>query len=125
MADGGEIVIGVVGRASLSATLTAIHRGGFGNVSRVLDPKRGEATGQLRRAGVDVPIDFAIEGDERVAIMITASARAAVATELLRRHGAVSTWTVVRNGPATPLLFDDLAARSRSRRVATPELLAD
>jgi hypothetical protein len=125
MADGGEIVIGVVGRASLSATLTAIHRGGFGNVTRVLDPKRGEATGQLRRAGVDVPIDFAIEGDERVAIMITASARAAVATELLRRYGAVATWTVVRNGSAKSLLFDDLAARSRSRRVATLDLLAD
>jgi hypothetical protein len=125
MADGGEIVIGVVGRASLSATLTAVHRGGFGNVTRVLDPRRGDATGQLRRAGVDVPMDFAIEGDDGVAIMITASARAVAATELLRRHGAVATWTVARNGPATPLLFGDLAARSRSRRVATPDSLAD
>ena len=125
MADGGEIVIGVVGRANLSAALTAVHRGGLGNVTRVLDPHRGEVTGQLRRAGVEVPTDFALDGDNRVAIMITASARAAAATELLRRHGAVATWTVARTGPATPLHFGALAARSRSRRIATPDSVAD
>lgn len=125
MADGGEIVIGVIERPNLSATLTAIHRAGFGNVTRVLDPARGEVPGQLRRAGVDAPSGFWREGDDSVAIMISASARATAATELLRRHGTVSTWVVTRSGPSSPPLFGELAARSRSRRASASDSLAD
>lgn len=125
MADGGEIAIGAVERGALSAVLTAIHRGGFGNVTRVLDPQRGEILGQLRRAGVKIPEGFSLAQGNRVAVVINASARVANAVDLLRRNGADATWVARRAGAAPPPTFGDLVSRSRTRPAASTDSLAD
>jgi hypothetical protein len=123
MIGSGEIALGAVERGNLSAVLTAVHRGGFGNVTRVLDPQRGEIGGQLRRAGVAAPTEFAL-GEERVAVVINATARTAAALDLLRRVGADAVWPAARIGAAVPPTFGELAARSR-HRPAPADTLAD
>jgi hypothetical protein len=125
MAGGTEIVIATIERAKLSEALTAIHRGGFGHLTRVLDPERGEVIGQLRRAGVDVPAGFALDRGNGVAIMISAAARASAAADLLRRFDAGSIWTAEKSAASQPLPFGSLAPRSRSRRGPLSESLAD
>lgn len=125
MERAADIVIAAVERAQLSAILTAIHRGGFGHLTRVLDPERGDVAGQLRRAGVAVPDGFALNGESRVAVMISAAARANAATELLRRLGAVSVWTAGRSAAPSPLLVGSLTGRATSRRARAAETPAD
>jgi hypothetical protein len=125
MERAAEIVIAAVESANLSTILTAIHRGGLGHLTRVLDPKRGDVAGQLRRAGVEVPEGFSLGSDNRVAVMISAAARTPAATELLRRQGAIATWWVPRSAGPAPLVFGSLAGRSRSRRGLPTEALAD
>jgi hypothetical protein len=125
MERAAEIVIAAVEGANLSAILTAIHRSGFGHLTRVLDPKRGDVAGQLQRAGVEVPEGFNLGSDNRVAVMISAAARTTAATDLLRRLGAITTWSVARSAAPSPLLFGSLTGRSRPRRPQSSEALAD
>lgn len=97
-----EIVIAAVSRERLPALLTAVHRFGVGHLTRVLDPKRTPVAGQLTRAGVSMPIGFALEPDA-VAVMIAAPARARRVEDLLRTHGAGQTWLAARAASRSPL----------------------
>jgi len=120
----GEIVIAAVERAQLSSLLTAIHRSGFGHLTRVLDPDRGDVAGQARRAGAGVPDDFVL-GDQRVAVMISAAARTPAATQLLERQGASRVWTTERAHAPVPLSIGKLSGPNRSRRDHASEPVAD
>jgi hypothetical protein len=85
---------------------------------------RGDVAGQLRRAGAAVPNDFAL-GDQQVAVMITAAARAPAAAELLERQGANVVWLIDRVAAPAPLFIDSLSSRNRSRRDQSSETIAD
>ena len=130
-AGSADVVVAAVDRALLSAVLSAVHRGGYGHLARVLDPERGDVAGQLRRAGIAVPPGFALDGAQRVAVMITAAARTPAAASLLRQLGASDVWTTGRTTAPTPLLIGSLsnlterAGRSRARRNPVGEPLAD
>ena len=119
-----EIAIASIERSHLSVLLTAVHRGGFGHLTRVLDPARGDVAGQLRRAGAVIPDGFVL-GESRVAVMISAPARVTAASELLERHGAQRVWTVERAGASAPLLLDNASKRNRSRLHQASEPVAD
>jgi hypothetical protein len=129
--ESADVVVAAVDRAILSAVLSAIHRGGYGHIARVLDPERGDVAGQLRRAGVSVPLGFVFDGTHRVAVMISAAARTLAAAALLRQLGASEVWTTDRTTAPIPLLIGSLsnlttqAGRSRSRRHQSNEPLAD
>lgn len=128
---GDDVVVAAVDRAQLSFVLSAIHRNGYGHLTRVLDPERGDVAGQLRRAGIAVPAAFALDGGQRVAVMISAAARTLAAAELLHRLGAAPVWTTGRTTDPTPLLIGSLsnltaqAGRTRARRQQANESLAD
>lgn len=115
MVEGGDIAIGAVRRDDLSHVLTMVHRAGFGNVTRVLDPKRGAVDGQLRRASIATPVPFASFGDQLVALVINATARTAAAIDLLTRAGAEATWVSSRLGTVAPPTFGELSGRSREQ----------
>jgi hypothetical protein len=129
--ESADVVVAAVDRASLSAVLTAIHRGGYGHLTRVLDPERGDVAGQLRRAGVAVPVGFAFDGTHRVGVMIWSAARTPAAAALLHQLGASDVWSTGRTTAPIPLLIGSLsnlstqAGRSRSRRHQSNEPLAD
>lgn len=123
--DGADIVIAAVEREDLSPMLTVLHRGGFGHLTRVLDPARGEVGGQLARAGATVPVGFMLGEGDRVAVMISAAARTPAATDLLRRFGAISIWTTQRTASASPILFGPPAGRPRVRSGRATEPIAD
>jgi hypothetical protein len=107
-----DTVLATVPRALMAQLLTAIHRGGFGHLTKVLDEKRSPVTGQLERAGVEIPLGFIVEHDHTV-VMISAPARTGTAIELLRRYGAESTWTAKRTSSPWPMFKTPLSTRAR------------
>ena len=129
--ESADVVVAAVDRAQLNAALSAVHRGGYGHLTRVLDPARGDVAGQLRRAGIAVPAGFVLDGARCVAVMVAAAARTPAAASLLRQIGAADVWTTGRTTAPTPLLIGSLvnlterAGRSRSRRQSSSEPLAD
>jgi hypothetical protein len=118
--DAPEIAIGSIERATLSALLTAVHRGGYGHVTRVIDPERGDEIGQLRRAGVTVPDGFRVADTGNVAVMISAAARTPAAVELLRRYGATDIWTAARATAPATLLLGAMSSRRTKSPAAEP-----
>lgn len=126
-----DVVLAAVMRVDLGATLAAIHRNGYGHLTRVLDPERGEVSAQTRRAGVAVPFGFALDASSQVAVMIAAAARTPAAADLLRSLGAVRVWTTGRTTAPTPLLIGSLAnlttrvGRARTRSHSANEQTAD
>lgn len=83
----GDSVVGVFDRADLSAALVATHRAGFGPHARVLDGARGDLVGQLRRAGLRVPLAPATDPGT-VLVVVTAPGRAAAVAQILTEAGA-------------------------------------
>lgn len=124
MSGSAVTVIGAINRTDLSAVLSSVHRSGFGHVTRVLDPRRGDVLGQLRRAGVEIPAGFSLS-DDRVVVMISAAARARAASELLQRWGAAATWISARSGPPMPAPFAALGTRPQGGQSAATESPAD
>jgi hypothetical protein len=129
--ESADVVVAAVDRASLSAVLSAIHRSGYGHLTRVLDPERGDVTAQLRRAGIAVPVGFEFDGTQRVGVMISAAVRTPAAAALLRQLDASEVWTTGRTTAPIPLLIGSLsnltaqAGRASSRRHQSNEPLAD
>ncbi len=110
MHDFEDTVLATVHRSQLGQLLTAVHRNGFGHLTKVLDDKRSPVRGQLERAGVAPPIGFAVELDH-VVVMISAPARTGVAVELVLRYGAVATWTTRRTSSPWPMFKTPLSMR--------------
>ncbi len=126
MDEGGDAVIGLVERVTLSGALTTIHRNGQGHNARVLDGKRGDLKGQLQRAGVATEIDLDGAGPDRVLILIHAPGRVAKTVEMLQRAGASKVSVVSRAGAEVPRPFVALApAKTRHRPIPAPEIATD
>jgi hypothetical protein len=107
-----DTVIAVVPHAAMPGLLTAIHRGGFGHLTKVMDERRSPASGQLERAGVAVPPGFAVDADEMV-VLVAAQGRIAVVRDLVTRHGARAVWETQRIADPWPMFKTALAARGR------------
>ena len=94
-------VVGVFARDRLSGGLVATHRAGYGPHARVLDGARGELMGQLRRAGLAIPLDPG-EDAATALIVVTAPGRAAAVRDLLARAGASAVHVATRPDAAAP-----------------------
>ena len=108
-----DTVLATVARSHTGPLLTAIHRGGFGHLTKVLDATRSPVLGQLHRAGVDIPAGFTI-GPDQIVVMISAPARTGAALDLLMRHGAAETWTSRRSSAQPPMFNTPLSLRARA-----------
>lgn len=100
--EDGDAVVGTVPRARLSAVLTAIHRGGQGHHARVLDAARGNIVAQLRRAGVQTPLNLDLSSKDQIVVLVHAPGRTAQAADLLQRAGVQSINVVSRAAATTP-----------------------
>ena len=123
--EAGDAVIGIVERARLSAVLTAVHRGGYGHLVRVVDPERGEVGRQLQRAGIAPPAGWAAPAGERVAVVVNAPARVEAARALLLQHGAESAIVAVRTGATELAARTAFVPRPRPARRAERDVAAD
>jgi hypothetical protein len=115
MEQAAEVVLAEVDRDALSGVLTHLHRGGFGHLTRVFDPERGDPRAQLRRAGVEPPLGFVLEAG-RVAVMISAAARAATAAGLLERLETARVWLAARAPAETSFPVLTPAGRAKAIR---------
>jgi hypothetical protein len=119
----GDAVIAVVPRDRLSAVLTAVHRGGQGHNARVLDPKRGDLRGQLRRSGVQQDVEVDPRAKDVVLVLIHAPGRVAKTADMFRLAGESDVHVVGRAGatvPQSPLVaIPQVGRRSPARQGAT------
>ncbi|HEX5500470.1 MAG TPA: hypothetical protein VFX03_14640, partial [Thermomicrobiales bacterium] len=95
-----DFVFGVLERDRLSDALVAVHRAGFGPHARVIDGRRGDLAGQLRRSGLHEAIDAATLAPDLVIVVVSAPGRAALAADALLRHGARGVQALTRRAPA-------------------------
>ena len=110
----GDVLVALTDRDQLDRVLPAVHLHALGHVARVLDARRGEITGQLRRAGV--PVEGAPEGiaDAPLALMIAAAARCPSAARLMLDAGIDRLWVVSISGGWSTV--DDAVLRIAPRR---------
>ncbi len=90
-------VIGEFSRDSLSPSLAATHRAGFGPQTRVLDGARADIAGQLERMGLQV-VAGEPPPDDALLIVVTAPGRTAIVAALFERLGAVRVSMASRRG---------------------------
>ncbi len=83
-----DSVVAVFERDRLSSGLAALHRDRYGSHTRVLDGARGDLPAQLRRAGVDAPLDLRGLTTETVLVLVNAPGRALQVATLLSDAGA-------------------------------------
>lgn len=102
--QGFDAVIGVVDRSALDALLSDVHRGGFGHLARVLDPRRGDLDRQLHTAGLRPTSTEMPEDGEAVVVAISAAARCDAARVLLQRAGAQRIETISQGAAGLPAL---------------------
>lgn len=101
-----DAVVGVISRDQLPNVLTLVHRAGLGPQARVLDPERGDLSGQLTRAGiVDPPVLDAAPGEEMVLVVFSAG-RMPAAIAAMEQFGGREIQTLSRRTslamPASP-----------------------
>lgn len=96
-------VVAAVRRDDLSYALSGIHGQGFGHVTRVFDPSRGDPIVLMRRAGVNVPNVFRLDASVEVAVVVAAPGRIERAAALLDAHGARLVLAVPRAVLTNPL----------------------
>ena len=125
-----DSIVGVFDRERLSDGLVALHRAGFGPQARVLDPARGDLASQLRRIGVELPLDALDDRGDTALVVVSAAGREAAVAAALERAGARAVRRVSRDGPAFAVATTGPApARSRggrrAGRPATPARGAD
>gem|GEM_PF-5699434 len=116
----GDTVITRLSRAQLSGALTALHRGGFGHLTKVLDPGRSSISGQLSRLGITLPTGFTVN-DDCVAVVVMAPAQTGVVEEIFRYACGCQCWTVGRTATTNPMLLASFGAKSRQRKQAQLE----
>jgi hypothetical protein len=95
-----DTVFGVFERDRLSDALVALHRGGFGPNTRVLDSARGDLAGQIRRSALQDAIDAASLASGLAIVVVSAPGRAALVADTLLRHGARRVQALTRRAPA-------------------------
>ncbi len=115
-----DCVYGVIDRARLPSLLTAIHRQGFGHLSRVLDPSRGPFERQLAAAGLALDAPALAMPADHVLVAIHAAARESQARVVLAQHGATTIAACSAKPTGLPGLSADLATLvDRPRQRAT------
>jgi len=125
MGESGDTVVAVVERARLSGVLTAVHRGGYGHLVRVVDPERGEVGRQLQRAGIEPPAGWTAPAGDRVVVVVNAPARVAAAGGLLLQHGAETVVIAGRTGTTELAARTAFVPKPRPGRRVPPDLAAD
>lgn len=85
-----ETVVALVPRALLGDVLAAVHAAGLGRQASVVDPRRGDVEGRLRRLGVDDPAQFPRTDVDSVLVIVPAPGRIAQTELLLRGKGAIT-----------------------------------
>ncbi|HEU0115079.1 MAG TPA: hypothetical protein VFQ80_10405 [Thermomicrobiales bacterium] len=98
-----DTVLGVIERDRLSGALAALHRAGFGPHTRVLDGKRGDLAGQIRRSALHDAIDASRLASNLAVVVVSAPGRAALVADTLLRHGARNVQALNRRPPARPV----------------------
>ena len=108
----GDTVLAVVERDRLAAILAGIHRAGLGHVARVLDPKRGDLTGQLRRVGLPELPEATNADPASVIVAVTSAGRAGLAANLMANGGAKRVYVTSKGVAITPDLLQPLDSDS-------------
>lgn len=101
-----DAVLAIIPRDRLPDVLTAIHRAGLGPQARVLDPARGDITGQLLRAGLVDPPSLAPEPERETILVVFTAGRMRTALDAIGRCGGREVQTLARRTslvlPASP-----------------------
>lgn len=104
-----NVVIALGSEATLPDILSRIHGAGLGHNAYVLRPRRTSIQQQLTRSGIPTAQMPARVDEAEAALVVHAAARAGLAADITRQHGASATWIVTPNGTWN-LVDDDLAA---------------
>jgi hypothetical protein len=106
-----NVVIALGSEESLPGILARIHGAGLGHNAFVLKPRRSSIQRQLTRSGIPTAQMPARVEDAEAALVIHAAARAGLAADITRQHGASATWIVSPAGAWT-LVDDDVAVET-------------
>lgn len=104
-----NVVIAIGSDQTLPAILTHIHSAGLGHNAYLLRPRRTSIERQLSRSGIPTAQMPPRIDEADAALVVHAAARAALAADITRQHGASATWIVSPSGTWT-LVDDDVAA---------------
>lgn len=100
-----NVVIALGSDETLPTILTHIHGAGLGHNAYVLRPRRTSIQRQLTRSGIPTAQMPARIDEAGAALVVHAAARAGLAADITRQHGASATWIVSPSGAWT--LVDD------------------
>lgn len=103
-----NVVIALGSDETLPAILSHIHGAGLGHNAYVLRPRRTSIQRQLVRSGIPTARMPARIDEADAALVVHAAARAGLAADISRQHGASATWIVTPAGTWT-LVDDDYA----------------
>ena len=108
-------VVAVFDGGRLSSGLAALHRERYGPHTRVLDGARGDLPSQLRRAGIEAPLDLRGLTPDTALVLVNAPGRVMLVAALLSEAGAreVHVFGVPANSPA-PAPVNDLTLTSQT-----------
>ena len=82
-----DYVLGVFARERLSEALSATHRAGFGQYTRVFDGQRSSTASQLARAGLEIAAGEA-PGPDDLVVVVQAPGRVDRVAEMFHQLGA-------------------------------------
>lgn len=117
-----NVVIALGSEETLPGILARIHGSGLGHNAYVHKPRRSTIQHQLMRSGIPTAQMPPRVDDAEAALVIHAAARAGLAADITRLHGASATWIVSPSGAWT-LLDDDIAVNQGD--VAEPAVSID
>ena len=111
-----DTLLAVVPRSRLSSVLTAFHRGGYGHVTRVLDPERSPLPQQLGRAGIRESRLATADVHDAVVLFVSAPQRTTDAAALAVGQGAADVELVLCGEPVSAAVAPGLIAFASGRR---------
>jgi hypothetical protein len=112
-----DAVVGIIPRDQLPNVLTLIHRAGLGPQARVLDPERGDLSGQASRAGlVDPPAFDVVLGEEMVLVVFSAGRMPAAIAAMEQFNGREIQTLSRRTSLALPASPSRATPNGRGRR---------
>lgn len=125
-----NVVIALGTEETLPNILATIHGAGLGHNAFVLRPRRTSIQRQLLRSGIPTAQMPDRVDEAEAALVVHAAARAHLAADITRQHGASATWIVSPSG-AWNLVDDDVAVEApvaftpvETDVVPSPETLA-
>lgn len=112
-----NVVVALGSEETLPDILTHIHGAGLGHNAYVLRPRRTSIQRQLTRSGIPTAQMPSRVDEADAALVVHAAARAGLAADISRQHGASATWIVTPNGTWS-LIDDDLAVADITHAVS-------